>query len=163
MAGGVIVAGELWIPGQKLISIPSEKRFWGPPINAFFRLDGNTIEYIGPPDQFVSIKELHGWLMEKDPLLLMTKVGQPAAEHIVDLSRGYHVDMPEHLTGGTLMQDSQRHEADQGHEEKEIWSAWGKSTDDDLYCDKQYMSRGEYRYQERMKKAAPHRGYKHPS
>ena len=28
MAGGVIVAGELWIPGQKLISIPKPSR-WG--------------------------------------------------------------------------------------------------------------------------------------
>ena len=27
MAGGAVVAGELWIPGQKLISIPSRKIF----------------------------------------------------------------------------------------------------------------------------------------
>ncbi|GAG28574.1 unnamed protein product [marine sediment metagenome] len=27
MAGGVIIAGELWIPGQKLISIPSNVIF----------------------------------------------------------------------------------------------------------------------------------------
>lgn len=29
MAGGVIVAGQLWVPGQKLISIPSGKIFTG--------------------------------------------------------------------------------------------------------------------------------------
>jgi len=29
MAGGVIVAGELWVPGKKLISIPSRKVFTG--------------------------------------------------------------------------------------------------------------------------------------
>jgi len=27
MAGGAVIAGELWIPGQKLISIPSHKIF----------------------------------------------------------------------------------------------------------------------------------------
>jgi len=27
MAGGAVIAGELWIPGQKLISIPSRKIF----------------------------------------------------------------------------------------------------------------------------------------
>lgn len=29
MAGGMVVAGELWVPGQKLISIPSGKIFTG--------------------------------------------------------------------------------------------------------------------------------------
>lgn len=37
MAGGVVIAGELWVPGQKLISIPSGKRF-----------SDNHITLIGP-------------------------------------------------------------------------------------------------------------------
>jgi hypothetical protein len=93
----------------------------------------------------------------------MTKAGEPATEHIVDLSRGYRVDKPEYLTGGTLIQDSQRQEVDQGYEEKEVWTAWGDETDDDLFCDKQYMSRDHYMWQKRMENAAPHRGYKYPT
>jgi len=27
-AGGMVIAGELWIPGQKLISIPKTKELW---------------------------------------------------------------------------------------------------------------------------------------
>jgi len=160
MAGGVIVAGELWIPGQKLISIPS-KQFWGPPVSSFFRLslEDQTIEYIGPPDQYVPMTELHNWLMKNNPHLM----NHIENHRVVDLSRGCRFDKPEHLTNGTLSQDSQRPEIDQGYEEKEIWATWGESDDDELYFDKQYMSPGEFRHQERMKEAAPHRGYKYPA
>jgi hypothetical protein len=136
MAGGVIVAGELWIPGQKLISIPSGKQFYGPSI---FELIGQDIKYVGPEDKTVSMRQFYNWLksigLDKQPLMDM----QTSNEGTVSLAHGYRIDKPEYLTDGSLQQDRVEQLDGVISFDREHWSAVGGLGDTDLIVDKIYQ------------------------
>lgn len=136
MAGGVIVAGELWIPGQKLISIPSGKVFgneYG--IDSLFRMiDRNTVEYVGEEDKIVSMTEFYDWMRKYARDALRLHDSEPM---MVSLSRGCRIINPEYLIEGTLEQD--RTNGFAGNDQREYWSSVGGLGDSDLVVDKVYQ------------------------
>ena len=137
-AGGVVTATGLWWPGQKLISIAKyvPSVLDGP--ESQFRLVGNTLEYIGPSEQGVSIKELHDWLVENNPFLLQERITHHL-DGVVELANGYRIKNPEHLTHGSIIQDSGQPEWMQGGANKEIWSNISDFQGDELVTDKVYF------------------------
>ena len=106
MAGGVIVAGELWMPGQKLISIPSGKVFgneYG--INSMFRLlDEHTVEYIGAEDKVASVTEFYNWMKKNAAHMMKPWVDEN--DLIVTMRDNFRLTNPEHLHEGSLSQAS---------------------------------------------------------
>lgn len=143
MAGGVIVAGELWVPGQKLISIPSGKVFgneYG--LDSMFRLvDMNTVEYIGAEDKVASISEFYSWL--KKNAAFMMRSHDPAnleVSRMVSMDSGYRMRNPEHLIGGSFVQDAQGHFG-VAHL-RELWTSASSLGETDLLTDKVYIVDG---------------------
>jgi len=141
MAGGMIVAGELWVPGQKLISIPSDKVFYGPSV---FEMLGKDIRYTGPVHETATINEFHNWLRERLPNILgqgeatpwLVKEDGKSNEHRVSLRAGYRITNPEHLVKGILEQD--RLTTSKTHGDREYWSTPNSLSDDELITDKVY-------------------------
>lgn len=85
MAGGMIVAGELWIPGNKLISIPTGKVFkHGPSIT-----NGKvTLEAPYRPEGY-TLNEFYNWLMRlndtgKNPMTPAFQSDMPTAFMLED-------------------------------------------------------------------------------
>jgi hypothetical protein len=136
MAGGVIVAGELWIPGQKLISIPSGKIYTG----QMFTLEGQTIKYIGHPDKTVTINQFYEWLQKYSKGLMRATMEDRDTPQMVSLSPGYRMVNPEHLTHGTLAQDVDRPEWMQGGQHREIWQDFNGLGDADMVTDHVYST-----------------------
>ncbi len=138
MAGGIIIAGELWIPGQKLISIPSGQVFgneYG--IHSAFRLiDRNTVEYIGADDKVVNITEFYKWL--KKHAAHMMREPYETDSLILSLKSGCSLTNPEHLVNGTFTQDA---EDSHGTYEplREQWTCLNDMSDGDLFTDKVYF------------------------
>ena len=133
MAGGVVVAGELWIPGQKIISIPSGHVFGG----QLFSLNGQSIKYIGPENKTVTIGEFYNWLqsMSKHDAKIMDAL--LSNETMVSLRHGHRIENPEHLIGGSLEQDR----SGLSHltrNDREYWTSCGLG-DSELYADKVYV------------------------
>jgi hypothetical protein len=133
MAGGVMIAGDLWIPGQKLISIPNGKVFYGPSI---FELVGNDIRYIGPDDKTVRVSELQNWIIKQFPKLMTDNPYDTMKPHMVSLRAGCRFDKPEHLVDGTLSQD--RTNGAHGNADREYWSCEADLSGDELCVDKVY-------------------------
>jgi hypothetical protein len=111
-AAGTIVAAELWIPGAKLISIPSGKIF----TNHAFSIDarGNiTVNSLAAQNK-VTVLELHRWLQDlSDSVMCMgddslditsRSPSSRVTDNSVLLNDGYYVENPEYLTGGSLQQ-----------------------------------------------------------
>ena len=132
MAGGTIIAGELWVPGQKLISIPSGKQFYGPSI--FELVDDKTVRYIGNQDKVVSVQEFYNWMMKHADHMLKRHGGMD--EMFVTLEHGYRIDNPEHLHSGSLCQDAAHTHG--LSEQRETWVSASDMASDDLVTDKIY-------------------------
>lgn len=172
MAGGVITATGMWMPGEKLISIPISipKTIIAETAGKYFEVDtaSQTIKYVGPPDSYISMDELHRYLMKNNPFLMIDNPRSrkhaklkdngdyadwlhakhlgvsPDKPHmdsnIVSLAPGVKFDKPEHLSKGSLMQDSDRSGGMPG--EREIWSHWGtfgEVGDEEFTTDKMYV------------------------
>lgn len=138
MAGGVIVAGELWIPGQRLISIPSGKVLTG----SMFRLDmeTQTLSYIGPPDKTVTVSQFYDWLITvlkaHTEDIVSSSEYDTEKPHMVSLKGEYRLENPEHLTDGTL---SQRAADDHCTKDlREMWACTNSMSGADLFTDKIY-------------------------
>lgn len=105
MAGGIVVAGELWVPGQKLISIPSGKRFMryielvGEGKSHFIGVDGNGFTvaelYRAVMDHFDEFEQMSC----STPMLAFT----PQRAQIQD---GWHIteDSYQHIHSGTIIE-----------------------------------------------------------
>jgi len=137
MAGGVMTAAGLWMPGQKLISIPSGKVFgneYG--IDSVFRLvDHNTVEYVGAEDKVVSIRQFYDWLRKHAEYMLNDHLGPN--DLMVSLQGKHRLLNPEHLNEGTLSQAAgDNHCADL----REMWTCTTDMGDADLFADKVYYS-----------------------
>jgi len=133
MAGGTIIAGELWVPGQTFISIPSGKQFYGP---SLFEMVGKDIKYIGPAHETVTVRQFYNWLLHISDNQAMD--GVSSNESIVSLSHGYRIDNPEHLVEGALHQDRIK----QSHIvsfDREYWGSDFDLSADDLVVDKVYQ------------------------
>jgi len=137
MAGGVMTAAGLWIPGQKMISIPSGKQFYGPSI---FEIMGNNIRYIGPEYETVTIKKFYSWLARHASKALAPM--QADTPNMVSLASGYRIENPEHLTEGTLAQDRTKspleQQCSQSTQQREYWSCVNSLGDDVIVADKVY-------------------------
>lgn len=152
MAGGMVTAAGLWTPG-KLISIPSGKEFSSIDIlgGQFRLIDRHTVEYVGDPDKVVHVKEFYAWLKEQASEM-MRDFGNPDDLRVmnrVEMEPGYRMINPEHLTSGTLTQDSMRPKWAQGYDEKEIWADFAGLGNDTINTDKIYLQ-GESRPRERI-------------
>lgn len=127
-AGGLVIAGKLWLPGDKLISIPSGKVFaneYG--IDSTFRMiDQHTVHYVGHEDRVVSISEFIEW-MKKNAAHMLREV---PGDMTVHLKNSYRMDNPEHLTNGSLGQDSPREAWMSGNNHRELWSHFGSFSGD---------------------------------
>jgi hypothetical protein len=137
-AGGIVVAGEILLPSNKLISIPSGKVFgneYG--INSTFRMiDRHTVAYVGAEDKVVSIKEFTAWL--KKNAAYMLNPHRDEDDMFVTLRDQYRITNPEHLMQGTLSQAA----ADQHCTElREIWTCTTGMDGEDLFTDKIYYSK----------------------
>jgi hypothetical protein len=134
MAGGIIVAGELWVPGQKLISIPNGKVFTG----SMFRLDmeTQTLSYIGPPDKTVPVSQFYDWLRKQTTELMLGTDYDTEKPHMVSLKGEYRLDNPEHLTEGTLSQAAADDHCTK--DLREMWTCTNTLGSDDLFVDKIY-------------------------
>ena len=136
MAGGTVITGELWIPGQKIISIPSGKRFKAAmSAHDLFQITGHNIRYIGPEYETVPIKKLLSWLIQDAPEALIPKAED--TPHMLSLAQGYRIENPEHLVEGILAQDRQVSEGQ--IEQREYWSCVGAMEKDVLVTDKVYQ------------------------
>ncbi len=161
MAGGVVIAGKLWIPGQKLISIPKGKTFTGIDFaneygdeSLFTLIDRNTVRYVGHEDKVASMPEFMHWIKKNAAHMLRSH----STETIVTLGDGYRMENAWHLTEGSLRQDAPR-----GHgviQLKETWSCDGGMDAEELCSDKIFHS--EYGTpRERISLSdSGHRGYK---
>lgn len=136
MAGGIMIAGDLWIPGQKLISIPSKKIYTAPTL---FELSGQTIRYVGPEYDTATVSELYDWIKKQFPKIMSGDPYDTAKPHMVSLRHGYRVDKPEHLVEGTLDQDRETDEWSNGATDREHWSCITSLGEDDLRVDKIYQ------------------------
>lgn len=134
MAGGMIVAGELWVPGAKMISIPS-KKFYSAPI--LFELNGQTIKYMGPVHKTVTVSDFYDWIKTQFPRLMESSPYDTEKPHMVSLRAGYRIENPEHLVEGTLAQDRENSVLNQAAD-REYWSCTNTLSDDDLSTDKIY-------------------------
>jgi hypothetical protein len=137
LAGGVMTAAGLWVPGTKLISIPTGKVFgneYG--INStFMLLDDLTVKYVGAEDKVVSIKEFIQW-MQKNAAHMM-KNRADSSDLIVSMRGGYRMNNPEHLNMGTLSQAADPdHLTSEGL--REMWISTTDMAGDDLLTDKFY-------------------------
>ncbi len=131
MAGGVMTAAGLWMPGTKMISIPSRKQFIGPSI---FEIMGEKIKYIGPENKTATIQEFYDWLKMIENNQVMD--GAKSSGTIVSLRNDYRLENPEHLVAGTLAQA-----AGNKHgllHQREHWSCCDTLGEADLFTDKVY-------------------------
>ena len=158
MAGGTVIAGELWVPGQKLISIPSGKVFgneYG--INSIFRMiDPNTIEYVGDQDMIVSMTDFYNWMADNASHML-SPLRDPDLS-IVALRDKYRICNPEHLVGGSLSQA-----APEGHcaDLREMWTSIDTlGGGEDLFSDKVYYSEFDSPRSRIRELDTGHRGYR---
>lgn len=141
-AGGVVTAAGIWMPGEKLISIPSGKIFGNEySIDSYFRLMNNrTVVYTGPEDKIVSVSQLKEWLLKHAAHALH----RDSSELTVSLRPGIRLDKPEHLHSGTIAQDAVT--LDGGHvlhaDTREYWSS-GPMVDGDFFTDKIYVQPDE--------------------
>jgi hypothetical protein len=130
-------AEEMWVPGKKLISIPSGKIFTG---NKFKYDQNGNIKWIGAEDGLATVVEFHDWLREQamaKPTLAVTFQDRSRqntfSKCTVSLKEGVRMLNPEHLIQGTIFQDSTR-EGD-----REVWTHWGDfSGEDEFVVDKVY-------------------------
>ncbi|MHC4312586.1 MAG: hypothetical protein ACYSW3_09010, partial [Planctomycetota bacterium] len=136
---GMIVAGELWVPGQKLISIPSGKQFYGP---SLFEMMGQNIRYVGPENKTVTVTEFYNWLRTQFPKTMIGAPYDTVKPHMVSLRSGYRIENPEHLVEGTLQQD--RLTASATHGDREYWSSEFDLNNDELVTDKLYRPAADY-------------------
>jgi len=136
MAGGVIIAGELWIPGAKVISIPSKKAFYGPSI--FEMLDDETVKYVGPANKTASVRSFHQWLWRNMKPALVEGHRGGAAHDKVLLAKGFRLMNPEHLIDGEFMQDASDDHCTLSPM-REMWTCKGDMDHADLLIDKIYI------------------------
>ena len=138
MAGGVMTAAGLWMPGQKLISIPSGKVFGNEyDINSMFRLiDRHTVEYIGGNDKVASIAQFYDWLRKH--AMHMLGPGTDPEKLMVSLEPKYRMLNPEHLDNGTLAQNAPDNHCSEGL--RELWTSGPTLGSEDLITDKVYYS-----------------------
>jgi hypothetical protein len=155
MAGGVLTAAGLWVPGTKMISIPSGKVFgneYG--INSTFRLiDENTVSYVGVEDKVVSIKEFVAWIQKN--AAYMMKHHDDSSGLMVTLGDGYRMDNPEHLHLGSLSQTAVDHPG-----LREMWVSTTDLGADDLFVDKFYYPEDSTPRRWRNELDNGHRGYR---
>jgi hypothetical protein len=142
MAGGVVTASGLWWKGEKLISIPKYTSWYIAGDDPMFELTGNTIKYVGPEHQGITMKVLHDWIAKHNPWLEVdpVHVTHHNSGQWVELKDGYRFKNPEHLTHGAIIQDSGKPDWQQGGANKEIWSSDNDLKSDDLVSDKIYFS-----------------------
>lgn len=135
LAGGMVTAAGLWIPGQKLISIPKVmSNEYG--IDSTFRLlDYRTVEYSGRGDKVVSVKEFQKWMRDNAAHMLRRT---PDDVTMVSFDNGFNMVNPEHLTEGVFTQD-----ASDSHctiePLRELWSCPTTIGSDELVTDKIYF------------------------
>jgi hypothetical protein len=136
MAGGVIVAGELWIPGQKLISIASGKVFTG----SLWEITGQgNIRYIGGETTTTTVSDFYKWLWINAQDALEGHAGGAMNTSALSLLEGYRVENPEHLVNGSLCQDAADEHCSPGLREQ--WNCANDMTGADLMVDKVYYTR----------------------
>jgi hypothetical protein len=104
LAGGAVVAGELWIPGQKLISIPSGKRFGGV---VFQTLGGEDKIVVPPREGGYTVAELYDAvckLMDKSEMMPFAQPLLPDTPNLYSLTDGYEIteDSFKNIRGGTI-------------------------------------------------------------
>jgi len=157
MAGGVVVAGELWMPGQKLISIPSGKVFgneYG--IDSAFRLIGqNTVEYCGADDKVVSVDELYKWL-RKNASYMLKGYSDPDSLMVTMVGDNRMIN-PEHLVNGSMSQRAgDQHMTDL----REMWTNTETLGSDDFFTDKVYYAQMDDPRDRITELDTGHRGYR---
>jgi len=138
-AGAVITAEGLWMPGTKLISIPSGTVFgneYG--INSTFKLlDAKTVQYVGAEDKVVSVTDFHEWL-KKNAAYMMKEDNPEYISHLMVAMRDdYRLTNPEHLHLGSLSQIAIDHPG-----QREMWISNTHLAADDLDTDKFYYPEG---------------------
>ena len=135
-AGGVMTSAGLWMPGTKVISIPSGKVFgneYG--INSMFRLlDEHTVEYIGAEDKVVSVPQFFDW-MKKNAAHMM-RPWSDESDLIVTMRDNFRLTNPEHLHEGSLSQAADDHLITGL---REMWMNPTSLGDNDLVSDKFYF------------------------
>lgn len=109
-AGAVVTAEGLWIPKRKLISIPSKKIFSTEPF--IYDEATKTITVNTLTNKRYTVLELHRWLTNKwdnkdncDILNICDETPSiRVTDNYIELTPGYYVTNPEHLTDGSLKQ-----------------------------------------------------------
>lgn len=131
MAGGMIVAGELWIPGQKLISIPSGTVFQ----HQQFMIHEGNIRWVGGENGTATVLEFYDWVKKFAGDMLDDDWNNDPG-NLVSLKGKHRLTNPEHLVEGNLSQ----HAGDQHMTElREMWTCSSNMGHQDLITDKFYI------------------------
>lgn len=104
MAGGAVAAAELWVPGKKLISIPSGKVFTGHEI--VFSDGTDTITVPGRPEGY-TIAELYdavSTMMDRNEMMPFANPMLPDTPNLFSLQHDWKIkdECYRHLRGGTV-------------------------------------------------------------
>lgn len=108
-AGAVVTAEGLWMPGQKLISIPRRVRTIADDFEIYYNGD---IRYVGGFDKSYSVLDFYEFLMDwSDRPENLVRTDRPAfraTDELITLTDGYNIDAnaARHLRDGMIVQEN---------------------------------------------------------